>query len=330
MKRIPIQLQTHLRQPATTWCLLLRVQCKNGIALGFTTLDIDIDYNDGAGMLTYRAANGLAPHRLQTAADFGVDNTDFTGVVTDTGITVQQILSGLLDYAHVALYRVNYLDVSQGHEIVMVGTCGQTHVYGNQFTCEFRSLMQQARQSISSVYSLTCRADYGDHRCTLPFRWYSAHVSAVNKEAARREFFSSEVNSFAAPGLFDLGIIHWLSGANTGQETEIETHLENGRLVLSFPLGFAVNVGDQFRIRQDCDKTIDTCKARHNAINFRGEHLTPIADTSVYTGTQTQGPTVKQSKGIISSALTIAGAIVGAFFGGGQSRRGRIGGPHPL
>jgi len=316
MKRIPIQLQTHLQQPATTWCLLLQVQCKNGTVFGFTTLDADITYNDGAGEIIYRAANGLAPQRLQAAADFGVDNTDFGGVVTDTGITTQQIVSGLLDYAHVALYRVNYLNLNHGHEIVMFGTCGQTRLYGNQFSCEFRSLMQQARQSISSVYSLTCRADYGDKRCGLPFQWYNAQVSAVNKDDPRRDFFSSDLDHFAAPGLFDLGIIHWLSGANAGQETEIETHLVNGRLILSFPLGFAIKIGDQFRIRQDCDKTFDTCKARHNAINFRGEHLTPIADTSVYTGAEARAPEVKQSKGIISSALTIAGAIVGAFFGG--------------
>jgi len=316
MKRIPIQLQTHLQQPATTWCLLLRVQCKNGTVLGFTTLDEDIHYNDGAGSIHYRAANGLAPQRLQAAADFGVDNTDFSGVVTDTGITAQQILAGLLDYAQVALYRVNYLDLSHGHEIVMVGTCGQTHVYGNQFKCEFRSLMQQARQSISRVYSLSCRADYGDKRCGLPFHWYNAQVSAVNKDDPRREFISNDLNHFAAPGLFDLGIIHWLSGANAGQEVEIETHLVNGRLVLSFPLGFPVKAGDLFRIRQDCDKTIETCRARHNAIHFRGEHLTPVADTSVYTGAEARAPEVKQSKGIIRTALTIAGAIVGAFFGG--------------
>jgi|GEM_PF-929873 len=318
MKRIPIQLQTHLQQPATTWCFLLRVQCKEGTVLGFTTLDSDITYNDGAGSLHYRAANGLAPQRLQTDSNFSVDNTDFGGVVTDTGITAQHILSGLLDYAQVALYRVNYLDLSQGHEIVMVGTCGQTQVHGNQFRCEFRSLMQQARQSISRVYSLSCRADYGDARCGLPFQWHHAQVSAVDEDNRRRVFVSSDLNQFAAPGLFNLGIIHWLSGANTGQETEIETHLENGRLVLSFPVGFPIKIGDQFRIRQDCDKTIETCRARHNSINFRGEHLTPIADTSVYTGSEMQAGSVKQSKGIIGSVLTVVGAIVGAYFGGVQ------------
>jgi len=295
MKRIPIQLQTHLQQPATTWCLLLRVQCKDNTVLGFTTLDTDIAYNDEAGSINYRAANGLVPQRLQAAADFGVDNTDFSGVVTDTGITAQQILAGLLDYAQVSLYRVNYLDLSQGHEIVMVGTCGQTHIQGNQFSCEFRS---------------------GDSRCGLPFTWYNATVTAVNKDHSRSEFFSSNLESFSAAGLFNLGIIQWISGANSGQETEIESHLVNGRLILSFPVGFSIKVGDQFRIRQDCDKTIDTCKARKNGINFRGEHLTPIADTSVYTGSEMQAGSVKQSNGIIGSALTIIGAIVGAYFGG--------------
>ena len=39
--------------------------------------------------------------------------------------------------------------------------------------------------------------------------------------------------------------------------------------------------GDGFMIKAGCDRQFATCKAYGNAPNFRGEHLTPVADTAL-------------------------------------------------
>lgn len=281
MKRIPIALQSHLREPATTWCFLLRVACVgrwDGVVLGFTTLDVDLSYDDGAGVIAYRSENGFKPERIQSAADFGVDNTDLMGWVAATGVTAEEVAAGLLDYAEVTVYRVNYMDLSQGHEVVMFGTCGQTKFRGNAWTTEFRSLMQRARQTISTVYSLTCRAGYGDEKCRMKFVWTKGIVSAGGSDP-NRVFVASGLTE--STGHYDLGVIQWISGRNTGLESEVFSFEAGGSIRLGLPAGFDIGVGDSFRIRQDCDKTFATCKQKGNVLNFRGEHLTPVSDTSL-------------------------------------------------
>lgn len=281
MKSIPLALREHLAQGATTWCLLLRVECVGkwaGTVLGFTTLDAPLTYDDGTGALAYLPNNGFAPERIEVAADFGVDNTNLVGWVTDTGITEQQILAGLFDYATVSIYRVNYLDLSMGHEVVGVGTCGQTTFSANKWSVEFRSLMQQAKQTISTVYSLGCRAQFGDNRCGMPFEWTTGAVTAIGSDAQR--MFTAAALA-GGTGLYDLGVVEWLTGNNANADMEVDAFLTGGSIRLALPMGYAMQVGDTFRIRRDCDKQFATCKAYGNALNFRGEHLTPVADTAL-------------------------------------------------
>ncbi len=64
MKTIDATLLTHLAEEATTTCLLVRVECVGvyaGTILGFTDLDIDVTYNDGAGSVVYDSDNGFTP-----------------------------------------------------------------------------------------------------------------------------------------------------------------------------------------------------------------------------------------------------------------------------
>ena len=283
MKTIPLALHQHLAGGATTLCLLMRIQCVgpwDGTVLGFTNLDAALRYDDGAGPVMYSPDNGFTPKRFEHASDFGVDNSESVGWVSDHGVQREQILAGIFDYAQVTVYRVNYADLSQGHEIVLHGTLGETQCDGIRWQVELRSLMQQAKQAIGQVYSLTCRARFGDQRCGQPLTWIDAHVTAVGQEP-QRFFSASELTQ--AGGYFDLGIVRWHSGANQGAEMEIDAFSAGGQVRLAFPLGFPVRVGDAFRIRQDCDKTFARCKAYGNAVNFRGEHLTPVAERALHT-----------------------------------------------
>ena len=283
MKTMSLALQQHLAGGATTVCLLLRIQCVGaweGTVLGFTNLDTALRYNDGDGPVAYSPDNGFTPKRFEHACDFGIDNSEGVGWVSDHGLKREQILAGIFDYAKFTVYRVNYADLSQGHEVVLHGTLGEIQCDGMRWQVELRSLMQQAKQPIGQVYSLTCRARFGDKRCGLPLTWIDGRVTAVGPDP--RRFFSASALTQAA-GTFDIGIVRWQSGSNTGAEVEIDSFSAGGQVRLAYSLGFPVRVGDAFHIRQDCDKTFARCKAYSNAINFRGEHLTPVAERALHT-----------------------------------------------
>lgn len=273
MKSIPVALQAHYDQPATTTAYLCRMACKDGTVLGFTSLDAELTYDDGDGPVLYRADNGFAADRMQQSSDLSVGNTDLHGWVSDTGITEQQIRAGFFDYARIRIYRVNYLDLSAGHEIVATGTAGETKFSANGWSIEFRSLRQQLKQPICQLYSRTCRAKFGDAKCGKAFAWVSGAVTAVNGTEPDRLFTSAGLTQ--AKGYFVPGVVEWLTGDNAGVQMEVDG-FEAGAVSLALPLPYPISAGDTFRIRQDCDKTFDMCRTRFaNVVNFRGEHLIP-------------------------------------------------------
>ena len=291
MKSIPVALQSHLDGDATTLCLLTRIACKDGTVIGFADLDVDIAYDDGDGTVTYEAENGgLAPQRLQASSDLTVDNTELQGWVSSSGITEAQIRAGLFDYAQVRIYRVNYMDTSQGHEIVATGTAGETVFSANGWKTEFRSLVQQLRQPISKLYSLTCRAKFGDAQCGKSFTWVSGTVTSVGTETDR--MFDSGVSG--ADDLYNLGVVEWLTGDNAGGQMEVDD-FGSGEFVLSLAMPYAIQVGDTFRVRKDCNKEWDDASngclfhwAVDRALHFRGEPHIPVADggASMIPGTE--------------------------------------------
>lgn len=281
MKQIPIALQDHYNSYATTWCYLMRIACigkYSNVVKGFTSLDESLVYNDGQGDVLYKCDNGFMPAKFQQTADFSVDNTEVTGWVTDEEITMQDIMAGMFDFAEVTIYRVDYTDLSKGHDIVAFGTLGETQFTEDRWRCEFRSLTQQARQPYGDVYSLTCRAQYGDDKCKMPFVWYEGTIDSIGEDA-HLIFVATELTQ--AANYFAPGVVEFLSGNNAGMDMDVDSFYSGGIVQLSLQLPLPLKVGDKFRIRIDCDKEFPTCKSRNNQIQFRGEHLTPVADTGL-------------------------------------------------
>jgi uncharacterized phage protein (TIGR02218 family) len=313
-KGIPIALQSDYDQDATTLCLITRILTKSGVLFGFTDLDVDIDYDpslvdpegtgDDWGLATHRADNGFTPSRMQASADTSVDNSELAGIVSDTGITMQQIRAGLFDAAKVRVYRINYMDVTKGHELMQSGTSGETRFSDNGWRTEFRSLTQQLKQPISPGYSLTCRARFASkaigagtadssgsvdfeeaHPCGKDFTWYGGAVTSIG--ASPRTTFT-DTGLTQADSFFNPGVVEWLSGNNAGHQMEVDDQANDstGKSVrLALPMPYSIEVGDTYRIRQDCSKIHDD--ADHGCLHhwgadwiyhFQGEPDIPVSD----------------------------------------------------
>ncbi|SDW95278.1 DUF2163 domain-containing protein [Lysobacter enzymogenes] len=302
MKSIPLALRNHLAQDTTSWTFLMKVVCKDGTVFGFTTLDADVTHDDGGGDLVYRADQGFTPQRLQATADLGVDNTDLQGWYSDTGISEARIRAGLFDFARVWVYRVNFMDLSQGHEIVAAGTLGESKYSDTGWVTEFRSLSQQLKQPLAQLYSLTCRARFGSKPigtpgasiterkpCNKDIVWSPGTVTAVGAEPDR---LFSDSGRGEPDGFYKPGVVEWLTGQNAGAQVEVVAFAAD-QFELLLPTPYPIEAGDTYRVRQDCDKTFAMCKTRHNnTLNNRSEHLTPVADAA---SVQTPGANIDRS-----------------------------------
>jgi uncharacterized phage protein (TIGR02218 family) len=311
-KTIPIQLLSHQALQTTTLCLLVKVDCVGafaGTVIGFCSLDEDCYYNDGAGQVQYKSATGFIPKAIQLSAVEAVSNSQIPGVISSTGITAQMVRAGLFDSAKMTIYSANYEDVvslhprvltSNRHEVEAYGRAGKTRYSRDTFAVDFRDLLDFLKQAIGGLYSINCRARFGSkpigmggeqpeerYFCGKDWVWSNGTVSGLGTEVDRQ--FSDDSLS-ADDDFYTVGVIQWLTGDNVGHESEIDLQTGDSGGVsfdLSFSLPYAIQVGDTYRVRQDCDKTLVMCRDTHdNLLNRRAEDLIPVDGSSMVPGAE--------------------------------------------
>lgn len=300
LRDVNTSIQAHLDEAGTTLCWLLKITGVDGTVLGVTSLERDVDYDDGAGVVTYQAAIGVQPGSMEASSDLSVDNSEGLMLLADAGaFTKERIEAGALDYGKYIVYRVNWADLSQGHYIPPngVGTVGIVkRVDGVSATIELRALSQSLKQNYGELYSLTCRAVFGSGAdqgscafagsCGFDAEslWQNHSVASVGAEVDR--IFTADsaptVNGPNSPPPlpFVPGLIQWLTGNNAGHTSEVES--VNGAVItLRFGTAWDIEATDTFKIRPDCDKTQESCiNLYDNFLNFRGEPLIPMGDES--------------------------------------------------
>ena len=288
MKTIEATLLAHQALPVTSVCLLAKVECKGAFAgqvYGFTNLDVNRVYNDGAGAITYVSDNGFTPKRVARSSAMGVDNSELDGLISASGITEAKVRAGMFRGATVTVYRVNWNDLTTGRqEVVDYGKAGETRYGQNAWTTEFLSLSALLGQPIGETYGIDCPAQFGDARCGKAFVWTAGSVTSLGSDT-KREF--GDTASVEAAGFYTLGVIRFLTGLNTGHQMEIEAHAL-GAFELSLDLlPFPIAIADTYERRQDCDKKFATCRDVHaNTAKFRGFNLMPVDGTPMVPGAE--------------------------------------------
>jgi uncharacterized phage protein (TIGR02218 family) len=298
-KTIPAQLLDNIRQDTTTLCVLIRVDpVQPGYAsYGAALLDHPVPYDDGDGELVYQAIIGGQPSTLVFGADLSVDGGTADNLLPEFDVPISEadIVAGAYDFARFTAYKVDYRDLSAGHEIIAHGTLGRFTVNddGLSFTKELRGLTQSLKQSLTEKWSLGCRATFGSqsvqnsdgsavierYPCNFDADslWEAGTVDSVGLET-NRTFVTS---GLAPPYGGEPGMVRWITGANTGRTYEAEAFTDVAgvqTIDLTFPTMFPIQIGDTFDFRDDCPKTKEACIARSNFPNYRGEPDIPVAD----------------------------------------------------
>ncbi len=276
MKTISTALATHLSQETTTLATCWKLTRKDGVVLGFTSHDSDLVID----AVTYRAATGFTPSMIASSGNLAVDNLDVEGMLSDEAITETDIHAGLYDFAEIAIFQVNYSDLSQGKLRLRSGWLGEVSYGSNKFIAEVRGLTQKLTKTLGELFSPACRATLGDARCKVNLSTYTftGSVTSVTSNSVFKDTSRAEQS-----GYFDYGVITFTSGANIGLKMEIKSFVDKV-ITLVMPMPFAVAVGDTYSMSAGCDKTFETCIARFdNAINFRGEPHLPGIDKMLQT-----------------------------------------------
>lgn len=304
-RTVPAELQTHLNGAATTTTRLLRITTKAGASFGLSMLPSDIDYDDGDGLLTYRAASGFDPSALANDLGFTVSNTEGRALLSaDLDITLEMVQAGELDDATWRLYLVNFADLTAGRHVLLdAGDLGEVRTqFAMVWIPELVGYGMRLRQPVGSVWSRTCRAEFGTPAdgpkgCGVnsDAYWFNGSVSAVGAET-NRVFTGTAADDSNALTL-QPGVLEWLTGDNAGKRFGVE---EVNVLVLTLAEAtpYPIQVGDTYRARPDCAKRfLEDCRDKfNNAVNFKGEPHIPVGDSS---GVQAPGAQLPRAGGYV-------------------------------
>jgi uncharacterized phage protein (TIGR02218 family) len=269
MRTLPAGLAEHLSSGATTLCHCWKLTTRQGEVMGFTDHDRDLSFE----ATLFEATSGFTATEIDSNLGLSVDNLEASGALSSERLSDIRLAAGDFDNATVALWRVNWADVSQ-RVLVMSGNLGEVTRSGSFFQAELRGLAHALNQPRGRLYQHGCDAVLGDGRCgvNLASSGLSCNAEIVSC-VANRQFIVNGAQSFAA-GFFAGGSAQLLSGPNQGRTGQIKFHRLQASSVsieLWQPLPLAALAGDTIQLRAGCDKQFATCRDKFsNAVNFRG------------------------------------------------------------
>lgn len=259
-----------LERDLATIALCWRLERRDGVTLGFTTHDRDLE-REG---LVYRAAPGMLPSAISVSDGFDADSVDIKGALTGDAIKAADLAAGCWDGATVRIFMVDW-EAPEGDVFpVARGELGEVSVKGAAFEAELRGPTALLDAPVVEQTSPECRAALGDRRCRVDM----AGRRRLTRIAAIVAADVVEVEATAAGNAHGGGRLRWIGGANSGLESAI-LRAEDERMILHEPPPAPPAIGDLVEIEEGCDKMLATCSERFgNAVNFRGEPHLPGVD----------------------------------------------------
>ncbi|MFN3867613.1 MAG: DUF2163 domain-containing protein [Hyphomicrobiaceae bacterium] len=269
MKQLPPGMQEHLDGGATTLCWCWRTTRRDGVVLGFTDHDRDLEF-DGT---VFEAAAGFTASEIRESIGLSVDNLDVTSALSSERISEADLAAGRFDDARVEIFRVNWQEPSQ-RVLMRSGSLGEVRRSGNIFSAEVRGLAHYLQQPRGRVFQYGCDADLGDARCGINLDHVAFRgVGSISSATDARRFIVSGLAHFAS-AWFTRGLLTFTSGAANGQSVEVKRHFASASTVtieLWQPARQPVQPGQTFVVRAGCDKSFATCREKFsNAENYRG------------------------------------------------------------
>ena len=258
-----------LEAPVGTIAFCWRIERADGVCLGFTTHDRDLEI----GHLLYRAAPGMLPSAITASDGFDAARLEISGALSSAAITERDLQAGRWDGAAVRIFMIDWTEPGAEQVVLARGEIGDVSMEGGAFSAELRGMAAVLERPVCEQTSPECRASLGDRRCRVD--------RAARTRVTRLLSFDEDVAvvaDAAAGNAYGYGRLRWIGGANSGLQSRIA--LSSGtRLMLSEPPPFMPAAGDLVAISEGCDRSFDTCRTRFaNGVNFRGEPHLPGMD----------------------------------------------------
>ncbi len=164
MRTLTAPLQTHIAQEVTSLVQCLEIVRNDGVILRMTEFNRNLIV-DGQTFKTGATFNASA---IKSSSDLSVDNVTMDIGIDGITLSKADFERDLLKRAKFRLFSVNWQSLSDGAIDLKRGWIGDVTLRDeNWVTVSLRGLTQALQRNILEQYSPTCRAEFGDKRCSM-------------------------------------------------------------------------------------------------------------------------------------------------------------------
>ena len=261
----------HLKSVCTTTCRAWAVTRKDGVQLGFTDHDCDLEF-DG---IKFRADTGMTARAVQSSTGMAVDDSEAVGALNSAAISERDIEFGLYDDAEVRAWWLNWADTRQ-RQLAFSGTIGEIERSEGTFRAELRGLAERLNQPRGRVSQKGCLAKLGALECGVDLEQLGYNAEGVISSISGETSFSVSIDGTFENRWFERGALHVLSGEAAGAQVKIKSDrqvegTDDRDLQIWSAARRRLRIGDSVKLYAGCDKRFDTCRIKYrNGANFQG------------------------------------------------------------
>ena len=255
----------------------------DGIIFRFTDASSEIEFENEV----YTPTDGVNATARRKEEGTDPPNLEVVGIVTDTSITFDDLQAGRYQDALITEiivdYRAPYLGAILRNEYVLV----ETKFNGEVWEAKIEGSARRLVQPVGRVFGRTCDNDLGDVRCMFDVVGTSeaGTVTVISGTGLNARALFEASGLVAPDDDFTHGRLTWLTGANTGDLSQVKKHTVAGvtTLELQLPTIFDISVNDTFNVQLGCAKRFEEdCRDKFdNAINFGGFPNMPNTDKTL-------------------------------------------------
>ncbi|WP_126282740.1 DUF2163 domain-containing protein [Burkholderia stagnalis] len=162
MRTISPALLAHLQGDVRTIATLWKIARTDGAVFTFTDHDAPLT----VGGYTYQSA-AYTSSAIDTPSDMSVSNLEVQSVFDSASITQYDLDAGLWNSALVTISLCNFMNLAQGTVPIASGILGQVKILNGRYQAELRGTTQIMQQGYGDHFQPTCRATFGDSKCTI-------------------------------------------------------------------------------------------------------------------------------------------------------------------
>lgn len=266
-------------------CHGLRIECTNGLIVRLTDYPRDLIMSGS----TYRSDNGYQFTGSQSGTTMAAGVMDLDGIATITGISRDQIASGVFDSARLYVFATSHRAPVEDEEPIGAAILGRTTLEDARYRVEMMALVDALNQSVGRSYAASCDKVFGGQtyagcKVDLGPITVTGAITHVTDGARFRDSARTEDADW-----FGLGTIHFTTGDNVGlKPLEIKDYAANGTIETYEPAYYPVQVGDEYVMIPGCRKRWQQdCKTKwDNVLNFGGFPRVPASSQYQQVGTK--------------------------------------------